>query len=121
MRDGMMQHPGKWPGNDGGERTGYCTWHYEGMVLVDIRMLFLKADFRGRVAVTFSVWESGCGRRGVRCESLVRNLNLVLQIIELETNVVCVNLMDEERKKHIDWIWLCFEATWRACLGTTAR
>lgn len=123
---GMKQHTGNWPGKTVVNAQGYCTWHNEGMVLVDIPGSYslMARSSEEEVARDFICF----GKPDavvVVCDatSLERNLNLVLQIIEAsKRTVVCVNLMDEARKKHIELdLALLSKRLGVPVVGTTAR
>ncbi len=102
---GMNQHTGNWPGKTVTNVQGHCEHNQKGYILVDIPGTYsllahsaeeeVARDFIcfGEPDATVVVCDATC---------LERNLNLVLQTIEITPNViVCVNLMDEAKKKHI--------------------
>lgn len=102
---GMNQHTGNWPGKTVGNAQGSFTHKEESYVLVDLpgtySLLPNSADEQvardficfGRPDVTLVV---------VDATALERNLNLALQVMEITDNVVlCVNLMDEAKRKGI--------------------
>ena len=102
----MNQHTGNWPGKTVNNSSGSITYKDKQFLLTDIPGTYsLISDSSeeeiarnyicfGNVDVTVVVTDSTC---------LERNLNLVYQILELTKNViVCVNLLDEANKKHID-------------------
>ncbi|MCI8996307.1 MAG: ferrous iron transport protein B [Lachnospiraceae bacterium] len=102
---GMKQHTGNWPG-----KTVSCAWgrcSFQGHS-------FLLADLPGTYSLMAHSAEEEAARKLlcfgepdaviVVCDAscLERSLNLVLQILELTRRVVlCVNLMDEARRKQI--------------------
>lgn len=102
---GMNQHTGNWPG-----KTVECT---QGKYLFD-ETIFKITDIPGTYSLAANSQEEEIARDFV-CFSnldavivvldatcLERNLNLALQILEITKNVViCVNLIDEARKKQI--------------------
>lgn len=103
---GMHQHTGNWPGKTVTNAQGYYTsenYHY---VLVDIPGTYslLAHSVEEEVARDFICFENPDAIMVV-CDAtcLERNLNLVLQTMEIHKNViVCVNLLDEAKKKGID-------------------
>ena len=102
---GMKQHTGNWPGKTVANAQGYCSTAAHDYVLVDIPGTYslLAHSAEEEVARNFLCF-SQPDAVIVVCDAtcLERNLNLVLQILELSTQViVCVNLMDEARRKGI--------------------
>ncbi|MEG6585144.1 FeoB small GTPase domain-containing protein [Dendrosporobacter sp. 1207_IL3150] len=102
---GLRQHTGNWPGKTVDNAQGTFTYQEQSFLLVDLPGTYsilahtveeqVARDFIcfGRPDVTLVVLDATC---------LERNLNLALQIMEITPNVVvCVNLMDEARKKNI--------------------
>ena len=102
---GMKQHTGNWPGKTVSNAWGYCTYQGEQYILADIPGAYslmavsaeeeVARDFLcfGEVDAVIVVCDATC---------LERNLNLVMQIAEIHENVVlCLNLMDEAKKKNI--------------------
>ncbi len=102
---GMKQHTGNWPGKTVATAQGRCEHRQKGYVLVDLPGTYSLAahsaeeevarDFLcfGKADAVIVVCDATC---------LERNLNLVLQITEITPRVVvCVNLMDEAKKKQI--------------------
>lgn len=123
---GMKQHTGNWPGKTVSNAWGYCTYQGEQYILADIPGAYslmavsaeeeVARDFLcfGEVDAVIVVCDATC---------LERNLNLVMQIAEIQENVVlCLNLMDEAKKKniHIDLQRLEQELG-IPVVGTTAR
>ena len=123
---GMKQHTGNWPGKTVSNAWGYCTYQGEQYILADIPGAYslmavsaeeeVARDFLcfGEVDAVIVVCDATC---------LERNLNLVMQIAEIQANVVlCLNLMDEAKKKniHIDLQRLEQELG-IPVVGTTAR
>lgn len=123
---GMKQHTGNWPGKTVSNAWGYCTYQGEQYILADIPGAYslmavsaeeeVARDFLcfGEVDAVIVVCDATC---------LERNLNLVMQIAEIQANVVlCLNLMDEAKKKniHIDLQRLEQELG-ISVVGTTAR
>ena len=103
---GMRQHTGNWPGKTVGLAQGRCVFGGEGFDLVDLPGTYslLAHSAEEEVARDFLCF-GGADTVIVVCDAtcLERNMNLVLQTIEITKNVVvCVNLMDEARKKKIN-------------------
>ncbi len=102
---GLRQHTGNWPGKTVAVAQGSCRWKGKDYTLVDLPGTYslLAHSAEEEVARDFLCFG---GARGavVVCDAtcLERNLNLVLQTLELEPRtVVCVNLLDEAARKHI--------------------
>jgi ferrous iron transport protein B len=102
---GLNQHTGNWPGKTVTNAQGICSYNNKNYVLVDIPGTYslmphsaeeeVARDFIcfGNPDAVIVVCDATC---------LERNLNLVLQTIEITPNVVvCVNLMDEAKRKNI--------------------
>lgn len=102
---GMNQHTGNWPGKTVTSARGSCLFGGRRYILADIPGTYsLSAkSAEEEVARDFLCFGDPDGV-AVVCDAttLERNLGLVLQILEITRNVVvCVNLMDEARKKHL--------------------
>jgi ferrous iron transport protein B len=100
---GMNQHTGNWPGKTVANATGTCKSRAHDYILVDIPGTYslLAHSAEEEVARDFICFWSP-DAVAVVCDAtcLERNLNLVLQIMESGARVVvCVNLMDEARRK----------------------
>ncbi|WP_145101878.1 FeoB small GTPase domain-containing protein [Sporomusa sp. KB1] len=102
---GLRQHTGNWPGKTVDNAQGTFTYQKKPFLLVDLPGTYsilahtveeqVARDFIcfGQPDVTLVVLDATC---------LERNLNLALQVMEITPHVVvCVNLMDEARKKKI--------------------
>lgn len=102
---GLKQHTGNWPGKTVTNATGKYNHRNKEFILVDIPGTYslmanseeeeIARDFIcfGNPDATVIVVDATC---------LERNLNLVLQTIEITDKViVCVNLMDEAKRKGI--------------------
>lgn len=102
---GLRQHTGNWPGKTVASAEGRYRYRGGGYIMVDIPGTYslmansaeeeIARDFIcfGGTDVTVVVADATC---------LERNLNLALQVTEITGKVVlCVNLMDEARKKRI--------------------
>ena len=105
---GMNQHTGNWPGKTVCSAQGYYSTEKQGYVLIDIPGTYslLPHSAEEEVARNFICFGNS-DAVVVVCDAtcLERNLNLVLQTIEISKKVVvCVNLIDEAKRKgiHID-------------------
>lgn len=103
---GLRQHTGNWPGKTVTNAQGYCERGGQGYVLVDIPGTYSLAARSAEEEVARDFICSGNADAViVVCDAtcLERNLILVLQTIQImPRTVVCVNLMDEARKKGIE-------------------
>ena len=103
---GLHQHTGNWPGKTVSNASGYFNFNNLTYKIYDLPGIysilahseeeFVARDFIcfGGSDVVVIVCDAGC---------LMRNLNLVLQVCEITDKVVvCVNLLDEAKKKNID-------------------
>ena len=110
---GLRQHTGNWPGKTVTRAEGGFSYGRDRLKLVDLPGTYsllsashdeeIARDFLlfARPDVTVVVVDPTC---------LERNLNLVLQILEITGRVVvCLNLMDEAGRKGIS-----VDATWGA-------
>lgn len=103
---GLNQHTGNWPGKTVANAQGRCQSGLHQYVLVDIPGAYslMAHSAEEEVARNFICFGAHDGVVVV-CDAscLERNLNLVLQTMEISGNViVCVNLMDEARRKGIN-------------------
>ena len=102
---GMHQHTGNWPGKTVGSAQGTYTYKSKSYTLVDIPGAYslMAHSAEEEIARDFICFgESDAVVIVCDATCLMRNLNLVLQTIEITPNViVCVNLMDEAAKKNI--------------------
>ncbi|HAK42689.1 MAG TPA: ferrous iron transporter B, partial [Clostridium sp.] len=102
---GLNQHTGNWPGKTVSNAQGRYTHKNRDFILVDIPGTYslmansveeeVARDFIcfGNPDATIIVTDATC---------LERNLNLVLQTLEITSKVpVCINLMDEAKRKGI--------------------
>lgn len=102
---GLHQHTGNWPGKTVSNATGIYSFHKKNFLLVDIPGTYslmsnsqeeeIARDYIcfGNPDATVVIVDATC---------LERNLNLVYQTMEITKNViVCVNLLDEAKKKNI--------------------
>jgi ferrous iron transport protein B len=102
---GLNQHTGNWPGKTVANATGEFSYKDTDFLLVDLPGTYslmansveeeIARDFIcfGNPEVTIIVVDATC---------IERNLNLALQTLEITKKVViCVNLMDEAKRKGI--------------------
>ena len=102
---GMNQHTGNWPGKTVANAQGHCTVKNRGFVMVDIPGTYslMAHSAEEEVARNFICFGNP-DATVVVCDAtcLERNLNLVLQTIEISgKTLVCVNLLDEAKRKNI--------------------
>ncbi len=102
---GLNQHTGNWPGKTVTNAQGRYTHKGTDYIMVDIPGTYslLAHSVEEEVARDFICFGSPDAVIVV-CDAtcLERNMNLVLQTLEITGRVVvCVNLMDEARKKRI--------------------
>ena len=102
---GMNQHTGNWPGKTVTGAQGYCSGGGHRYVLVDIPGTYsLMAHSAEEEVARDFICFGGADAVVVVCDAtcLERNLNLVLQTMEISPRVLlCVNLMDEAARKEI--------------------
>ena len=102
---GMNQHTGNWPGKTVSNARGSCKYKGKNFVFVDLPGTYslMSNSTEEEIARDFVCFgEPDLVVVVVDATCLERNLNLALQILEITKNViVCVNLMDEARKKKI--------------------
>lgn len=102
---GMRQHTGNWPGKTVSSARGTYQYQGETYTLVDIPGTYsLKAHSAEEEAARDFLCLEAPDAVVVVCDAscLERNLNLVLQIMEITSRIiVCVNLMDEASRKGI--------------------
>ena len=103
---GMKQHTGNWPGKTVSNAKGECVHNGINYIMVDLPGTYSLAAHSNEEEVAAEFISYGNADAViVVCDAtcLERNLNLVLQTIEITDNViVCINLIDEARKKKID-------------------
>lgn len=100
---GLNQHTGNWPGKTVAQARGFYQYMGKNFVLVDLPGTYsllanspeeeIARDFLcfGRPDATVIMVDATC---------LERNLNLVLQVLEITPKVVvCLNLIDEAERK----------------------
>lgn len=103
---GMNQHTGNWPGKTVALAKGTARHQETDYTLVDLPGTYslIANSAEEAIASEFICFQKPAVTIVV-CDAtaLQRNLNLVLQILQMTANVVvCVNLMDEARKKKIE-------------------
>ncbi len=103
---GMNQHTGNWPGKTVQKAEGTHTYKDKCFNIVDLPGTYslLSHSKEEEVARDFICF-GGIDAVIVVCDAtcLERNLNLVLQTMEITSKViVCINLMDEAKKRNID-------------------
>ncbi len=102
---GLNQHTGNWPGKTVTNAQGHCKHKDKNFILVDIPGTYslMSSSTEEEVArnfVCFGKPDTTVVVADATC--LERNLNLVLQTLEITDKiVVCVNLMDEANRKKI--------------------
>ncbi len=103
---GLRQHTGNWAGKTVGNAEGYFKTNKNNYTLVDIPGTYSLFSMSREEEIARDFLISGCVDIVLAvCDAtaLERNLNLVLQIMEIHPNVVlCVNLMDEAKRKGIE-------------------
>lgn len=103
---GMRQHTGNWPGKTVTNAQGLCKSKNKSYLMVDIPgtySLFARSaeEEVARDYICFGNPDAVVVVCDATC--LERNLNLVLQITEITSNViVCINLMDEAERRGVD-------------------
>lgn len=105
---GLNQHTGNWPGKTVIQASGHFRHKGKRFILVDLPGTYslLAKSVEEEVARNFICF-GGPDVTAVVADAtcLERNLNLVLQIMEITPQVVvCVNMIDEARRKklHVD-------------------
>ncbi|MCT4597824.1 MAG: ferrous iron transport protein B [Vallitalea sp.] len=123
---GLKQHTGNWPGKTVSNARGTFTHKENEYVLVDLPGTYslLSNSVEEEIARNFICFGNPHAVIVVADSTcLERNLNLVLQILEITNNVIlCVNLIDEANRKgiHIDFKQLSTELG-IPVIGTNAR
>ncbi len=102
---GMHQHTGNWTGKTVGNAQGTFAANQKTYTLVDIPGTYslIAHSEEEKIARNFICF-SGCDATIIVCDAtcLKRNLNFVLQTLEVTSRVIlCVNLIDEAARKHI--------------------
>lgn len=102
---GMHQHTGNWPGKTVSNASGFFSYHSDEYKIYDLPGTYslISHSKEEDIAREFMCF-GDCDATIVVCDAtcLERNLNLVLQILEMTSNVlVCINLIDEAERKGI--------------------
>ena len=106
---GMHQHTGNWPGKTVSNAIGICKYKDTKFLLVDIPGTYsiMSNSEEEEIARNYICFGKPDATVVILdATSLERNLNLVYQIMEITDKViVCINLLDEAKKKgiHIDF------------------
>lgn len=102
---GLHQHTGNWPGKTVDNAQGIYSYRNKSFLLVDLPGTYslLAHTVEEEIARDFICFGQPDATIVVLdATSLERNLNLALQVMEISSNViVCVNLVDEARKKKL--------------------
>ena len=102
---GLHQHTGNWTGKTVESSVGTYVFKSSTFKLVDLPGTYSLRSYSKEEEVTSGFVESSeydVLAVVVDATCLERNLNLVLQVLQLTSRVVvCVNLLDEARKKNI--------------------
>ncbi|TCL35016.1 ferrous iron transport protein B [Anaerospora hongkongensis] len=102
---GLHQHTGNWPGKTVDNAQGTFTHANQSFLMVDLPGTYslLAHTAEEQIARDFICFgQPDAALVVVDATCLERNLNLALQVMEITANViVCVNLIDEARKKNI--------------------
>ncbi|HJW83686.1 MAG TPA: FeoB small GTPase domain-containing protein [Anaerolineae bacterium] len=100
---GLKQHTGNWPGKTVARAEGGFEHDGKRYKLVDLPGTYslLSASVDEEIARDFILFgQPDCTIVVVDATALERNLNLVLQVLEITNQAaVCLNLMDEARRK----------------------
>lgn len=103
---GMHQHTGNWPGKTVANAYGICKYTDKNFLLVDLPGTYslMSNSTEEEIARNYICFgNSDLTVVVTDATNLERNLNLVFQVLELTPNVVvCVNLLDEAKKKGIE-------------------
>jgi GTP-binding protein len=103
---GLKQHTGNWPGKTVTRAEGGFEFNRVRYKLVDLPGTYslLSASHDEEIARDFLLFgRPDCTIVVADATALERNLNLVIQVLEITDRVVvAVNLMDEARRKKID-------------------
>lgn len=103
---GMHQHTGNWPGKTVSNAMGKCSYKDKNLLFVDIPGTYslMSNSEEEQIARNYICFgNADVTVVVIDATSIERNLNLVYQTFEITKNViVCVNLMDEAKKKGIE-------------------
>ena len=116
---GLHQHTGNWPGKTVSCTEGCYTYRGTEYHLIDIPGAYsLSAHSAEEESARDLLMFSRPDATVVVCDATAveRGMNLLLQITELTPRVIlCINLMDEARRKHIRIDLKASRAAGRAC------
>ena len=103
---GLNQHTGNWPGKTVSVAQGRYTYKGKGYILVDLPgtySLFSQSE-EERIAVEYlRSGQADCTLVLADATCLERNLNLILQVLEVTDHIIlCVNLLDEAARRKIE-------------------
>lgn len=102
---GMKQHTGNWPGKTVENARGSCIFQKQQYTIVDLPGTYsLNAHSAEEEIARDYICSGSADIIIVVCDAtcLERSLRLALQILDLTSRVIiCVNLMDEARKRHL--------------------
>ena len=102
---GLNQHTGNWPGKTVASAIGSFKYNNSNFTLVDLPGTYSLFSHSKEEEITKEFICSAKAKTIVvvaDATCLERNLNLVLQILEITHNcILCVNLMDQAKKKKI--------------------
>ena len=102
---GLKQHTGNWPGKTVGIAKGSYKYNNKTFNIYDIPGTYSLISHSKEEEVARDFIVNNNNLTIVVCDAtcLERNLNLVLQTLEITSRtIVCINLMDEAKKKKID-------------------
>src|SRR5690554_2107608 len=103
---GLRQHTGNWPGKTITQSQGLFKHKKQEFILVDLPGTYslLSNSTEEMIARDFICFaKPDVTIVVVDATNLERNLNLLLQIIEITDNVIlCLNLIDEAKRKNIE-------------------
>ncbi|MDD6735060.1 MAG: ferrous iron transport protein B [Clostridiales bacterium] len=103
---GLKQHTGNWPGKTVTNAQGICSYNGQNYIMVDLPgtyslMAHSQEEETARDFLCFGNPDAAVIVCDATC--IERNLNLVLQTLEITSKaVVCVNLMDEAKKHGVN-------------------
>ncbi len=103
---GLHQHTGNWPGKTVTKASGYKKYKGINYLIEDLPGTYsLMAHSKEEEVTRDFIYSGDYDALIIVCDAvcLERNLNLVMQILEITNKVVvCINLMDEAKKKKIN-------------------
>lgn len=123
---GMKQHTGNWAGKTVSSAEGFFEYKDMNFILADIPGMYsLRNSSAEETTASDFIYFSETDAVIVVCDAtcLERNLNLVLQIIEVSPKtIVCINLLDEAEAKGININLELLSKILGVCVvGVTAR